>query len=196
MRPSDVRSSTAARLPPTGRESWLFHYQKFGDVLRSLESAGIREARIVAEVIGPDSGESDSATPGVLDSDANLAAYLVFDYERPSPGSDEGSVHDNPFEKLREEEALRPSRSAKTQTVGKNSPGESEKREHPSMTTLEQTEKGSAVEAGQGARLRFSHATKSILEVTEKAGSIGSGVNTLALSVATDESHFLKLIRS
>ena len=67
----------------------------------------------MAEVIGPDCGESDSATPGVLDSDANLAAYLVFDYERPSPGSDEGSVHDNPFENLGEEEALRPSGSTK-----------------------------------------------------------------------------------
>ena len=64
------------------------------------------------------------------------------------------------------------------------------------MTTLEQTEKGSAVDAGRGARLRFSHATKSIPEMTEKVGSIGPSVNALALSVATDESHFLKLIRS
>ena len=43
----------------------------------------------------------------MADSDARLAAYLVFDYGHSSSGSEEGSAIENPFEELEEEQMLK-----------------------------------------------------------------------------------------
>ena len=60
----------------------------------------------------------------MLDSGANLATYLVFDYERPSPSTNERSSNGNPFEELKEEEPFRLSGSSQTQTLGTDKPSE------------------------------------------------------------------------
>ena len=132
------------------------------------------------------------------DSDARLAAYLVFNYDHNSSGSEEESARGNPFEELEEEQALKQSSSTGTQTAGKFSIGQDEKSlKTPSMTFVEKSDSKVSVHSGsQAGKLRFSHATKSIHEVTEKVWpSHRTSTNPLlTLSMLTDESHLLRLL--